>query len=731
VFSPYSALSNPAFLADDDYTSVRAAQALVLSNAFQLTELGISIPRGLYQSFGFSFASEGSGSYTSYIIDPVGDSALASGTVSSRNSTFAFTYATNPWKRLNVGANLSITHNTNFDDPILGMAVDAGVAYWVFRHRIVGNHRLGLALQNPAAYTYGDKLGLLSNSYPANAVLSWNIWCWDNQITAGVDAATKDFGALAISRGDSLSGIRKGFENLETDVSWRLGVSVLRTVTAEVLAGTEHWGVAMGINVPSVNNGRDLGVLYQYMQSTRTERNYINTFYLKWDMGKHRSEQFAQEAISVVSVEPNDLFVRARRHYSKGEYWQAYVLFMQILARFPDFYKNDWVNYYASSCLEEMDMRQAAIENYSQTIAKYPRSIIVSHADLGLMRVYYRENNKTAVGQQYQKLTMPDVMDSLKYHAYYLMGQTHMRESNYQGALQLFSQIPDGHPEYIFAQHSMATAYALGGGGRDKAETALINAIEATPTTPAQKEVVNRSFVMLGYLYYQQLVLSKAYVALKKVPVGSYYYEDAQLGLGWTALKARQWADCVQFAQELGKTSRKPVMQCEAELVEGYAWLMQKEYEKAAKVLEKASQKAKALQAPSKETYEQELKSYQENRGGYDVLAGDITNTSKATQSELITKQLDSLHIHQIDYKKKLDDFALFAIEYGRSGFFSRSIERILGDIEYAYAISHKYATGISASKKQQDMDKEGKTIDKEIEKLEKEMNDLNKNGKK
>ena len=40
---------------------------------------------------------------------------------------------------------------------------------------------------------------------------------------------------------------------------------------------------------------------------------------------------------------------------------------------------------------------------------------------------------------------------------------------------------------------------------------------------------------MLGYIFYEDNALSKAVSALRMVPSQSNYYEDALLGLGWTA----------------------------------------------------------------------------------------------------------------------------------------------------------------------------------------------------
>jgi len=51
------------------------------------------------------------------------------------------------------------------------------------------------------------------------------------------------------------------------------------------------------------------------------------------------------------------------------------------------------------------------------------------------------------------------------------------------------------------------------------------NCIEAKAQTESQKEIVNRSYVLLGYIFYEQMALSKAVTALRMVPKSSYYFE--------------------------------------------------------------------------------------------------------------------------------------------------------------------------------------------------------------
>ena len=418
----------------------------------------------------------------------------------------------------------------------------------------------------------------------------------------------------------------------------------------------DYWGLAAGVNVPQGNNGRDLSFMYQFMSLTANNNNVIpapasNSFYVRVQFGQHREETYAERMARFVDLAPSELYNKACKLYFAGKYWDAFFVFSQILVQYPNFFKNDWVHYYKASCLENLDMREASMENYNKAEQEYPRSSSVPYVHLGQMRIYYRDDISNSVYNQYMLLNKPEVPDSLKYHAYYLMGETYLKQKNYEPAIELFSQIPETHPDYIFAQHSLGITQILALKMED-ALNALGNCIEAKAQTESQKEIVNRSYVLLGYIFYEQMALSKTVTALRMVPKSSYYFEDALLGLCWTALRARQWNDCITMAQSLEKTSDKIPLQCDASLIEGYATMMLKNYKQAFDILQNADEKAKAMKPPSADTLESQRNSYRANRKDYAVVAQKTDDIAKELQSSYVIQQIDSLHKTQEAGKK-------------------------------------------------------------------------------
>jgi TolA-binding protein len=705
LFSRYSATVNPAFLTEENYLSARLCEGLILQSTFKLTELGVTLPVGLYQSWGLTYLGEFDPPVTS-----TGTNGETLGTISNSVHHLIVSYANNIWGRLSVGGNLSLAYNKNFDgNAITNVSADIGVSYRLLLHPVYGEHLIGLLYKNitsPASFS--------NQNFSNNLKASWAGYFWSRQIDAGVDFDLKN---LYVALKDTSSA-------LEYKVSARLGLWILRIVKTYFLFGSGYYGFAGGINAPHLNDGRDLSFMYQYTSMTETDNVSSHSFYFKGDFGLHREEAYAKRMARLLDIAPNELYNKALRLYYAGKYWEAFFIFSQIKIQFPSFFKNDWVQYYRGACLEKLDMRELSTQNYRDTKQEFSKSSVVPYADLGLMRIAYRDDNHTAVAAQFSLLNSPDVPDSLKFHAYYIMAQSQMKQKNYQQAIQLFSVIPETHPEYPFAQHSLAVSHVLTYNMED-ALNSLGNCIEAKVQTDAQREIVNRSYVFLGYMFYEQLALSKAVTALRMVPKSSYYYEDALLGLSWSALRARQWNDCISNGQAVQKLSNKIPLQCEGALLEAYAHLMQKDYNDALTVLTNASAKVQALKAPSPDSLEAGRVKYRVDRKTYEVLAFDVNKMSLELQSSTVLHQEDSLHLIQQDTKTKLDQFQVFSDEFYRQTFFHKNIDAVKGDIEYALAIVQKISQQTDKSATQEKMQEKQKELDSQIQKLKKEVEKL------
>ena len=728
--NPYSPLSNPANIAEENYIAARIAIAPILEGQFTLSELGVNVPLSLYHTASFTMLIEGAGSVFEDIPDPNTGKLVPdmSGALSNTNMIFSFGYAWHIWQRLIIGANLNFAYQTNFgSDPLMGTGIDVGATYRLLKHPVLGEHIVGLATQNLVAPTMGTSFVPDFESaaeYPRNLRLSGYSKFWENRLENYLEFDLMDFFAKAenFQTSDGLNAVK----SIEWELNWRVGYWAMRMFKAYLLMGFDdnilgHWGLALGAQMPSFNRGRDLSVMYQYNVMTEGDAT-SHSFYLKADFGKHREEMLARKIARMASLNPNELYNRGRKLYSEKKYWEAFFIFSRLMVEFPDFFRNDWVSLFRSDCQEQLEMRDQAIVNYNKVKETYPTGEVVPYADLGLMRIYYRNNDFNAATNQFVELNKPSVPDSLRHHGSYLMGQIFLQNGELRKAIHAFSVIPDSHPDYIFAQHATAIAHAILDSDIKEVIAALENAMSASPKTKEEQEMVYRSYLFMGFIFYEENALSKAVVALRQVPATSSYAEDALLGQGWTALKARQWNDCIATGQQLAKTTQKPVLRCEGMLIESYGLLLQKNYNKALEVLKAAYEISQKLEYPSEDSLSMRTLRNDNSHMAYSQLAGRVEEYSQIGQTSHLSGVLDSLKNKSNDFIKGFNEYYKFRNEFQRNTFFSRTIESVKEDLEYALATVQKIVGVTGAGAIDRKAAEQSKELDAEIERLKREM---------
>lgn len=733
LHAPYSPVTNPALMTEENYLSVRATLSPTMLGAFKLWEIGAVYPIGLHQSVGLTWLGEDDGQVEVAQFDPSTKIMTPTGaTVSNLNSFAVLSYAISPWDRLSVGANLNFAHQTNFGDPLMGIGLDLGITYRIMNHPAFGDHVVGLSALNllppSMSKSMAPDLGN-SGAYARNLKFNWIARLLENRIINVIDINFKDFLANADEFVKDLSDPTdpvEGAPKIEFDLTERVGVWLFKIFTIDAIFGfdeniMDHWGLAAGVNMPSLFQGRDLAATYQYNYVLAEDLASTHSIYIRAQFGHHREEAYARQLSRLLDASPNDLYNKALGLYYNGKYWDAFFVFGQILGEFPDFFKNDWVTYYLNSCREAMDMRTSAYDGYEDVTRSYSASEAVPHANLGMMRIAYRQGDHPLVASQFSKLVQLGVPDSLKYHAFYLMGESLIKENNWPKAVQYLSSVPPEHPDYLFAQHSLAIAHMINSyhaGALD----AFQNVFDAQAETPYQKEILNRSFLLIGYYFYESAALPKAVAALRKVDPSSYYYEDALLGLSWAAAKAAQWDDCIASAEKLITVSRKPVLQSEGALLAGYAHLSKKNLVASRTILEQGKKKMASYTAPVEDTLSSREWKYRNNRIAYHQLAQKSYDLALSSSSVLALQMIDSLHTEQQSLKNDLDRFLSFEIEFDRKSFFSHNADNVRADIEYALAVVEKLDLTRDDRKdlqQQQELERQIEKIKQEMEQLE------------
>lgn len=728
MIANHSPINNPAILTEENYLSLRLALAPILNGEFLHSEVGLTLPLGLYQSVGLTYVGEDDGSIFGSKLSDVGEIILdQSKKSSSGHHLFMLSYAYHIWNRLSIGINLDYAMQTQYGDPVMGVGADLGLTYRALRHPIFGDHIIGLSTQNLIAPQMSKILSFSGSvsEYARNLRFTWFSRFLEDQLESTLDVNFKDFLASASAFTQKDTSYAK---QIEFDVNYKIGVWLLRLFRLYLQTGIgqdgmDYLGMALGINIPSINNGRDFEVFYQYNVMTQAENDATgHSIYARIDMGRHREEIFARKMARLVSLSPNDLYNRARKLYSEKKYWDAFFMFSRLYTEYPDFFKIDWVQYYRASCEELLDMRDAAVKNYEKMKKDYPTSSAVPYSDLGLMRVHYRNGNFGYVASQYMELTKPNTPDSLRFHGDYLMGQTFLQQRDFNRAIEDLSKIPDGHPDYVFAQHAIAICQVSLNLDLSTVVATLENCVGTKVLTDAEKEIVNRSYLFLGYIFYEENALSKAVVSLRMVPTTSIYAEDALLGQGWTSLKARQWSDCVAAGHMLYRSTNQEALKCEGMLIESYGHLLQKDYFSALDLLKNAAERIRNVRTPDRDSLNFVSMKNESERMGYNNLAERVEYEADLGQSSVIINQIDSLYSKQTEYLKKFKDYYNFADNFSRTTFFSRNVDTIREDIDYALATVQKIVGQKGLQKEKEKLDDKQRQIDSEIDKLKNEM---------
>lgn len=711
----YSPSANPAFMMEFLHTSIHGVAALSKDESAKLWETGVVVPLGFYQTAGFNVLGE-NGHFVKNWPHSGNDDSISS----SKNSNyfFTFSYAANPWRRLNVGLNLNLAYQGNFGDKsTVKMGADLGLSFRMLLHPVLGYHILGVTFKNLIApqLTDYDKLPFSAKTYYHSALIN-------RKIEFDLEFELTDLFAK------NLTFLQKKYN--EWDLFLQIGYWLLPNVALRAFTDLgdskklEFWGGALELNVPQVNNGRDFSILYQYKEEIQNEMDGTHSLYFKVDVGRSREEVRNRRMAQLIGVNSSELYNKAMKLYFKGDYWDAYFLYMRILTEYPDFHKNDLVTYYAGASLEELDMRDQAIKMYEMVKTDYHLSYAVPLSELGLMRIYYRQGENDLVARQYIELNRQGVADSIRNHGNYLMGETELKKGEYSQAIQYFKVVPDVHPDYVFAQHSSATAHALKGSDVQAVVSCLENCVSANVTGAAQKEIVNRSLVLLGLIYYEEDALSKAVSALRLVTPGSYYYEEALLGLGWTAMKARQFKDCIDAATKLEQTTQRFVMKAEAVLLQAYGNILEKQYANALTKIESIVDKVQSYEMVNEDSLAAAKLQYDSERVSYSYLGDLVVNTAR--RGKVVEQQLvDSLHNDQIKRKEKISKFLKHSDDTRRTMFFERSFDMVKDELNYVYATVQKILNSATYKKENQKIINKDKEIYDEIQKLRDEMQGL------
>ena len=740
LFAPYSPATNPALLTEETHVAIRGVWSPSLGNAFFLYETGAVVPLGLFQSVGFSVLGVTSNEpIQAAIWNPnanggAGGIELTGQQFFDNHMLIMGSYAINPFNKLSFGINVNYYRTPNFGDPIQGLSVDLGTTYRITNHPVLGEHIVGINFQNLISPNIGRPEGeeLSFATQSINAKINWLGFFWDRQLNAGVDFDIKDFtssaanfATAAVASDGTPAGIIDGAKVIDFDFSGRVGVWLMRMLNASFHFGTGHWGLSGGMNVPSIFGGRDFQAAYQYTSITDDKASFTHTIYFRGQFGPHREEIFARRMARQVALGPGRLYNQMLAEHYAGNHWNSFFLGGRILTEFPDFFRNDFVALYMNLNMEEMDMREAAVEGFNDVLSDYPRSPVVPFARLGLLRLAYREGDFSTVASLFGQINVDATPDSIIQAAAVYQGEVFLIQNRTRDAISHFSMVPASHPDYIFAQHSLGVANAING-DMDRAIEHLDNAVQTPARTPAHRAAIDRSYLLMAFLYFEGKIqtgqsLTRAMAALRAIPTNSPHRAEALLAQMWVALQAGNRSETLSAARALQAATTDPILLSEADLILAYMDMAEGGAARISTVittLEGAQTRLRGFTPPSEAQLRERQSQYHDDRATYFETAQRAKQLALVSQSSYVIALIDELAPSQRTQETSVRSYGKFVDDRESSMFFGREHTRVLDDVSFALAKAREIQGAAAAARAAERLD----NIDEEMRRLQEQL---------
>jgi tetratricopeptide (TPR) repeat protein len=672
-----SAIINPALPNEIQYKSLRLSTIVGKDNPYNAYHFAAMVPIDLYRTVSVNMIMLQGKEIKNWKYE---NNLLVEDKISrSRSGMLSVSYCSNMWKKLTFGTNANVLYLNNFNYRIVGIALDAGLTYRLLMHPLFGYHLVGLSLKNIATggiTSNTDRQGLFELNMQYHTELYSNRIIFDGRfgvtdVTIGTNAKSKNLQPAAFT-----GAIQAGFNILSI-----FTVRIFNEFNSFNTWGTT--GFSCGINLKSVNQGRDASVNYEYIRPPDNIVSSTRVMSANFDLGESREMLYARKISRKISID--ELFMKAKRYYESNEFMDALFLFQQIKVNYPNFEIMDDVVYYIASCFAHEEMFDEAEKNYLQVLSKYKNNKKSRLINLELLKINYYKNNFENTKEYLNTILEENNDDSIAQCANYYIGEALIKNSYFEDAVFYLEKINEKHPFFIFAQYSKAISLANNGASDSLIKSVFENCLSAVCQDDVSREIMNKTLVMLGYIYYEQDILDKAIAALDQVDEKSYYFTDALLGKIWTFIKIKDWKKAEQAGNELLSTTDASLIRCEALLLQVYIKIRKGEYRKANDLMRNTTEKMVELTRKNTDDQVMTLFEIEELKKEYKQLSKMVAEIS-IKDNVIDSRLFEGVKNKQVGLKqlinRKIENFNKKMHE----STIDKSSEEILDDIDFIAA---------------------------------------------
>jgi tetratricopeptide (TPR) repeat protein len=443
--------------------------------------------------------------------------------------------------------------------------------------------------------------------------------------------------------------------------------------------------------------------------------------------GPTREEAVSERWYRQLVKEPQNDFNEAMRLYLAKKYWLASFAFGKVLAKWPSFSKVDIATFYMGKSYEYLHMNDVAREVYNMGLKKYTTSDFRSKFIFQLENLDYKTADYDNALKNYSFIMNLYRDSDVAPDADYVAGQIYYNRNEFENAINVLTSIEPGTESYLYAQYTLAMLNVHRKNFDDAIEHLNTIIQSDSVKTVSEKSLREMAYVKLGHIYFEQGNLKYAYVAYKRVPPESRFYDEALLGLAWTSVKGgvdQSYNEAIKTADVLISTRAKSTLVAEAYLVEGYAFTLIKNYSKAVEAFKKCIELCDARYISREDFMAREAKD-KESMRTYNEFQRKALGLALRKPTPALLAQRDVMTPEWENYDKGIRDFSIFRIEAMSQFSFKKSAVRLKKDAEYALATALHL---IEVDKKGKIMDEtkdKTKQLDQQMEDLQKQLKEI------
>ncbi|MCB9496966.1 MAG: tetratricopeptide repeat protein [Fibrobacteria bacterium] len=652
---------NPGNITDADQTEIMLALYSTVNGKAGMQYVSGVYPFGLNHTIGASAFLNGA---------TVDGDVDANGSKTWRKDAMFLGYGYRVFHWLTLGTNLSVLNFNNFSEKSNPIGADFGFLLNPYQDSKVGFLKIGAAVQNLVQTPGYD------NTKNINFGLHWlgfNRSLEGRSEFSLIDyEGQKEFAYAAgaqywISPNVALGGkmTREGFPML-TFAGNAKRLSFLRYLEVEL--DLTHDGISF--------SDQKRGLLWNVKLTSR--------------IGPTREEVLGAKRYARLIREPEEAFQAAMKLYLQRRFLESAYAFGKVVVKYPTYRKVDVATYYHGKSFENMRMNTVAKKVYETGIHNYDASNYVPKYYYQLLNVAYKEGNWSEALSNYNIIAGQYAQSDVKADADYVMGQAYFAQDRNGEARKLLESIGTDDANYGYAQYTLGLI-ATKEGKLDEAQQHFEGILTRQPRNKSERDLREAAAVKLGHVLYSlpEPKLTRAVELYSQVPVGSQYYDEAQLAAAWCFVRNGKWDKAEEYLNGILNNTPTSILVPETYLVRGYSQLQKKDCGTAAK----SFQQVQDMLGKGFLTQEEIMKrrdQYSDDTKDFSTIQDRVYQLSLQLPSDRVLGKRDEVKPSVDKVREAMDEYFKFQDVVAKQKKFEKDKVRLENDSKYALATAQR-----------------------------------------